>query len=430
MHKIVFLALLGILATPSYYNLQAEATDCTATIDHLINEMTHGRAYIQFHTDDGTDPTNTGPGDLVSPGEIRGDITQDSTNVHMFTATANKDQNVFAHDADQTPWDTVTAMSDLTFTEIGHGTNNHHIEFSFVINPALNNVVGIHMHNGAPGENNPLHLVDFLTDTSSLLTGTEHGPITTLDGTVSGEIHASDVCPTAHSGGHDDGGHDDGGSTGGGHNNNNSTGGGHDDGGSDDGHQEIYEVTTVILAGQVMQPQDYLPLVSYGKDYVAGDLLLRIPCDSDGVPLVVPVAGHIDANPDYTSVQQAHLMLVDHLSTKGKTCLYQSELPADSHSVHHAGSDKITSIGLFNACEKNVVFRTANVMSFTTNSILGQITSDTITNGPIFPSDGDMLIDLHDGSSITGNSCGLFSGDAGGHDDGGHDDGDGHDHGT
>lgn len=179
----------------------SSSSSCTATIDYLIGEMTSGRAYVQFHTNDGVHPENTGPGDLSSPGEIRGDVTADHNNHNQFTATADKTQNVYGHGADQTPWESVTATADMIFTA---NTSGHHpsVDFSFTVS-GLSNVVGIHMHNGAAGESNTLHLVDFLTDSASLISGVHHGPITTMDGIYAGTITAADVCPGA--GGHDHG---------------------------------------------------------------------------------------------------------------------------------------------------------------------------------------------------------------------------------
>jgi hypothetical protein len=39
----------------------------------LIADLKNGNAYVNVHTDDGIDPTNTGPGDFPG-GEVRGQI--------------------------------------------------------------------------------------------------------------------------------------------------------------------------------------------------------------------------------------------------------------------------------------------------------------------------------------------------------------------
>ena len=44
------------------------------TFQQLLADMSSGNAYVNFHTNDGVDPTNTGPGDFPG-GEIRADIT-------------------------------------------------------------------------------------------------------------------------------------------------------------------------------------------------------------------------------------------------------------------------------------------------------------------------------------------------------------------
>jgi hypothetical protein len=43
------------------------------SFDSLVVLMNNGNAYVNVHTNDGVDPTNTGPGDLAS-GEIRGQV--------------------------------------------------------------------------------------------------------------------------------------------------------------------------------------------------------------------------------------------------------------------------------------------------------------------------------------------------------------------
>ena len=46
------------------------------TFDELVAAMQAGNAYVNVHTDDGSPPPNTGPGDMAS-GEIRGQIVAD-----------------------------------------------------------------------------------------------------------------------------------------------------------------------------------------------------------------------------------------------------------------------------------------------------------------------------------------------------------------
>ena len=131
---------------------------------------------------------------------------------------------------------------------------------------------------------------------------------------------------------------------------------------------------TVILAGQVLQPGDYLPLADYSPNYVTGHFLARIPCDSTGTPLVIPVAGHVDELADRTWLDQAQLNLIEHVSNKGKTCVYHSHIPAvDLTQVGNPGAPRITDIGLLNLSDKNVVFRTGNAMSFTILNVVGNI---------------------------------------------------------
>jgi hypothetical protein len=132
--------------------------------------------------------------------------------------------------------------------------------------------------------------------------------------------------------------------------------------------------TTIILAGQVLQPGDYIPLVDFSPNFVAGHLLVRIPCDSNANPLVIPIAGHIDELPERTFMEQAQMNYIAHASNPGKTCVYHSHVPAaDVDAIGFVGAPRITDIGLINLSDKNVVFRTGNAMSFTIHNVLGDI---------------------------------------------------------
>lgn len=133
-------------------------------------------------------------------------------------------------------------------------------------------------------------------------------------------------------------------------------------------------VANVLLAGQVMRPGDYLPIADYSPNFVSGHLLVRIPCDNNHVPLVTPVAGHIDELAERTWVAPAQLNYIPHASSPGNTCVYHSHIPAvDVTDVGNPGAPRITDIGLLNQGKKNVVFRTANTASFTLLKVLGDI---------------------------------------------------------
>ena len=91
------------------------ASECTLnSLDDLAHELEHERAYIQIHTDDSIHPENTGPGDLLTPGEIRGDIGPGSSDTE-FTAHIDVDQLVLTGITDTSPWDSVTSSGDIVF---------------------------------------------------------------------------------------------------------------------------------------------------------------------------------------------------------------------------------------------------------------------------------------------------------------------------
>jgi CHRD domain-containing protein len=60
----------GVLVTGT------NGTTLDITFDELVAEMRAGNTYVNVHTDNGTPPPNSGPGDMQS-GEIRGQITAD-----------------------------------------------------------------------------------------------------------------------------------------------------------------------------------------------------------------------------------------------------------------------------------------------------------------------------------------------------------------
>lgn len=133
--------------------------------------------------------------------------------------------------------------------------------------------------------------------------------------------------------------------------------------------------TTIVLAGQVMKPGDYLPVVDFSPNYVTGHLLLRIPCDAEGNPAVIPIGGHIDEEEDKTYVDQLQINYIAHASDPGKSCVYHSHVPAVKLStLDKPGPPRITDIGILNHSDKVVVFRTANAVSFSLLTVVGEIT--------------------------------------------------------
>ena len=107
------------LAEDEHGDDEHSSSECTTnTLDALAHEFEHGRAYIQFHTDDGESPQNTGPGDLFTPGEIRGNIGPGDTD-NIFTADINVDQLVLTGVDDTTPWDSVESSGTVSFNT-GH----------------------------------------------------------------------------------------------------------------------------------------------------------------------------------------------------------------------------------------------------------------------------------------------------------------------
>jgi hypothetical protein len=67
----------GVPACESGTGVLVESTNSTTqviTFDSLVSAIRAGNAYVNVHTSDGAEPTNTGPGDFPG-GEIRGQLT-------------------------------------------------------------------------------------------------------------------------------------------------------------------------------------------------------------------------------------------------------------------------------------------------------------------------------------------------------------------
>jgi hypothetical protein len=63
----------GVLVEGSFTAANLTGPLTGQPLSALITAMENGNAYLNFHTNDGVAPTNTGPGDFPG-GEIRGDI--------------------------------------------------------------------------------------------------------------------------------------------------------------------------------------------------------------------------------------------------------------------------------------------------------------------------------------------------------------------
>lgn len=63
----------GVLATGSFTDDDFVGPNASMSMDDLVEAITSGQAYVNVHTNDGVDPTNSGAGDFPG-GEIRGQL--------------------------------------------------------------------------------------------------------------------------------------------------------------------------------------------------------------------------------------------------------------------------------------------------------------------------------------------------------------------
>ena len=345
------------------------------TVTELVSLLGSNGTYVNIHTDnDGKTKTNTAEGDLYTPGEARGQIKPNlSTAKHNFTASVSMDNIVFDNgtkrkDKAGNPW------SDNPTNPSGGAAHfnvtENKIDYMIMLNNGdgakMKNIVGLHIHQGHHNQNGHVHLVDIIPTDLRNRQNLGH---------LSGTITNSDICPSEHS------------------------------------HSTIIDTITMTLSGQVLQPGDYVPVVDYGTTMISGNLFLRLPCNAHSLPGVMPVAGHWDPRENSTQVTQAKLTLIEHLSKAGKTCVYESDVGTPSghdggHShggssggkhdhVHHwEPSDRVTSVGLYNACDRNFVFRTGTGLTFALEDVGEDISTNpyNVTRGPATPINGTLQV--------------------------------------
>ena len=83
-----------MISIPSGYSTDDHdhsGSECDVnTLALLKAKFDNSHAYLQIHTNDGVDPINTGPGDLNTPGEVRGNIAPHSKLKRVSPSEANR----------------------------------------------------------------------------------------------------------------------------------------------------------------------------------------------------------------------------------------------------------------------------------------------------------------------------------------------------
>jgi hypothetical protein len=154
---------------------------------------------------------------------------------------------------------------------------------------------------------------------------------------------------------------------------------------------ESIPTTNLLLAGQVLRPGDWIQVVDFNQYFVTGNLMMTLPCNSAGMPSVVPVGGDIDLSIHHTYLSQIPISIINHASNNGTSCMYNATINAidlvcspspnlDTNEAYNTCPSastpmppRVTTVGLLNTGEKNVVFRTGNSVVFTLTGVAGDI---------------------------------------------------------
>jgi hypothetical protein len=108
----------------------------------------------------------------------------------------------------------------------------------------------------------------------------------------------------------------------------------------------VRDSETVLLAGQVIPPKDYIHLYdSSPYKIVNGHLAVKIPCDESFQPQLNVLVGQAP------NLQSISLLLIEELSKPTKLCIYHADLE-ETAPVRHATPDvkigTITDVALQN----------------------------------------------------------------------------------
>jgi hypothetical protein len=108
----------------------------------------------------------------------------------------------------------------------------------------------------------------------------------------------------------------------------------------------VRDSETILLAGQVIPPKDYIHLYdSSPYKIVNGHLAVKIPCDESFQPQLNVLVGQAP------NLQSISLLLIEELSKPSKLCIYHADLE-ETAPVKHATPDvkigTITDVALQN----------------------------------------------------------------------------------
>jgi hypothetical protein len=101
----------------------------------------------------------------------------------------------------------------------------------------------------------------------------------------------------------------------------------------------VRDSETILLAGQVIPPKDYIHLYDATPYKILnGHIAVKIPCDESSQPKLNVLVGQAP------NLQSISLVLIEELSKPGKLCLYHADLEETSTIRHETPDIRIGTI--------------------------------------------------------------------------------------
>ncbi len=129
----------------------------------------------------------------------------------------------------------------------------------------------------------------------------------------------------------------------------------------------VRDSETILLAGQVIPPKDYIHLYDASPYKIMnGHLATKIPCDQSFQPMVNILVGQA---PKLQSIQ---LHLIEELSIAGKLCIYHADLDPSSRVTHTTPGVEIgtiTDIAIQNPTQEAIEFPATTSLVIGVNEI-------------------------------------------------------------
>lgn len=155
----------------------------------------------------------------------------------------------------------------------------------------------------------------------------------------------------------------------------------------------IPDNTYIVLDGIKLKKGEVLPLYDASPNFIAGHLLVKLPCNDDNVPKVTVVGGHVDEHAENTYVDKVPLYFISHASDKD-SCTYHAHVP----DPLNGGAPRVTDLDIVNYKGSTVEFNEGDVVDINVQRSLGSIKSNpySTTQLPGDLEEGNPIFDIND----------------------------------